>query len=188
MHTGPPSSMISQPPCSLPHTEHVKSPSGEATTSSGERFWRSANLARFRSDSSGEIQCVRYARSMSGLPDLENRSGRRSRVRERTRSRSASTPAPAPSDATTASRSRSSPGSRPSPARDNRPGPGATHQPYAAQASRRRPARRSRYELALRKRRLRRPNHPAIDLPAIAGHLERTLHPAAPHGRIRLGA
>jgi hypothetical protein len=81
IHTGPPSSMISQPPCSLPHTEQVKSFSGETTTSSGGRLWRSANLARFRSDSSGETQCVRYACSIARSPDLENRSGRRSRVR-----------------------------------------------------------------------------------------------------------
>ena len=81
MHTGPPSSMINQPPCSFPHTEHVKSLSGETTTSSGGRLRRSANLAHFRSDSSGETQCVRYARSIPTSPDFENRSGRRSRVR-----------------------------------------------------------------------------------------------------------
>lgn len=80
-HTGPPSSMINQPPCSSAHTEHVNSPSGETTTSSRGRLWTSANLARLRSDNSGEAQCVRYARSISGSPDLENRSGRRSRVR-----------------------------------------------------------------------------------------------------------
>ena len=83
MHTGPPSSMISQPPCSSPHAEQVKSRSGETTTSSGGRLSRSANLARFFSDSSGETQCVRYACSIPGSPDLENRSGRRSRVRAR---------------------------------------------------------------------------------------------------------
>lgn len=81
MHTGPPSSMISHPLCPSPHTEHVKSPSGEKTTSSGGRLRRSANLARFRSDSSGETQCVRYARSIPASPDFENRNGRRSRVR-----------------------------------------------------------------------------------------------------------
>ena len=83
MHTGASSSMISHPPCSSAHTEQVKSPSGETTTSSGGRLSRSANLARFRSDSSAETQCVRYARSIPGSPDFENCSGRRSRVRAR---------------------------------------------------------------------------------------------------------
>jgi hypothetical protein len=73
--------MISHPPSSLSHTEHVHSLTGETTTSSGGRLCRSARRARFRSDSSGETQCVRYARSIPGASDFENRSGRRSRVR-----------------------------------------------------------------------------------------------------------
>jgi hypothetical protein len=79
--TGPASSIINGPSLSDPHAEHVKSFTGEITTSCGGRLWRSASRARLRSDSSAETQCVRYARSISGSPVLENRSGRRSRVR-----------------------------------------------------------------------------------------------------------
>jgi hypothetical protein len=80
-HTGPESSMINHPPSPLPQTEHLQSLIGETTTRSGGRLRRSVRRARFRSDSSWETQCVRYARSISGSPDFENRSGRRSRVR-----------------------------------------------------------------------------------------------------------
>ena len=44
------------------------------------------------------------------------------------------------------------------------------------------------HELALRKRRLRRTNHPAIDVPAIAGHVERKLHAAPARERLRAAA
>ena len=80
MHSGPGSSMINSPPVPL-QAVHVQSLIGDTTTRSGGLLWRSASRARLRSESSGETQCVRYARSIPGFPDFENRSGRRSRVR-----------------------------------------------------------------------------------------------------------
>ncbi|CPA02816.1 Uncharacterised protein [Mycobacterium tuberculosis] len=47
------------------------------TTKSGRRLCR----ATARSESSGDTQCVRYARSMASSPVTLNRSRRRSRVR-----------------------------------------------------------------------------------------------------------
>jgi hypothetical protein len=60
---------------------HVQSFSGEMATKSGGRLWRSASRSRLAADSSGETQCVRYARSISVAPLTLNRSGLRSRVR-----------------------------------------------------------------------------------------------------------
>ena len=59
MHTGPESSIINRPPPTVPQTQHVKSLTGETATRSGGRLSRLARRARFRSESSGETQCVR---------------------------------------------------------------------------------------------------------------------------------
>ena len=145
MHTGPASSMISHPPCSSPHTEHVKSLTGETTTSSGGRLStlsqpRSLSLRQLRRDPMRAVRPLDPGIARLREPQRPPVTGARN-VRGLARLQPARL---RPAAKRSASPSRSSPGSRPSPARDSRRGPGATHQPDAARASRRRPARRSR--------------------------------------------
>ncbi|COX59801.1 Uncharacterised protein [Mycobacterium tuberculosis] len=75
-HNGPASSRNIRSPLP-PHDAHDQSLTGMITTKSGRRLCR----ATARSESSGDTQCVRYARSMASSPVTLNRSRRRSRVR-----------------------------------------------------------------------------------------------------------
>ena len=79
-HTGPASSIIRSPPVPA-HAVQVQSLTGETTTRSGGRLWRSASRLRADSDRPGDNQWIEYARSIAASPVTLKRSGRRSRVR-----------------------------------------------------------------------------------------------------------
>ena len=185
MHTGPSSSMISHPPCSSPHSEQVKS-----SQRRDDHQVRRAALAL----SQPRLLSLRQLRRdpMRAIGPLDRGVARLGEPQRPAVARARNVSALArPQSARLRPTAKRAHRRRDLPqVRDRHPlqivDPAlaplidpARLQPADADQHIDR-----RHELALRERRLRRPRHPPLDVPAIAGHLARKLHTTTARGRL----